>query len=436
MDLPLIWITVIIFGSVVILLASGMWVGLAIGAAGLASIICILEMPDLIGDIMWNTLSSYILAAIPFFVFMGDIVLRSGLAERLYTGVTKWTKVIPGGLVHSNIASCAIFAAITGSSVATVATMGGVAYPEQEARGYNKGLVAGSLTAGGTLGPMIPPSISMIVYGAFCEVSVARLFIGTAIPGILMAIIFMIYILIRNVHDSSLAPRREPVTMSYFRGAISAWIDIWPIFLLMAIIFVGIYGGFMTPTEAACVSGFVAVCLAAAFRKLTVNMVREASLKALKVTAMILLIIVSAHTIGYALAMLMIPKQLCNMVAASGWPPLGIWAVLVIMYCFLGCFLEFMAMFFLTIGVVFPLMMNLGFDPIWLGVALGITLETSLLTPPVGLNLYVCQSVTKLPFIEVVRGSFPFFLCMLVMITLLSFFPQLATWLPGTMARW
>lgn len=433
MDLPWAWATVIIFGSLIVLLASRMWVGLAIGTIGVFSMIYLLDMAGVIGDLMWNVMNNYVLACIPFFIFMGEIVLRSGLAERLYRGTSKWTAIIPGGLIHTNIVSCAIFAAISGSSVATVATIGTVAYPEQMGRGYNKRIVLGSLTAGGTLGPMIPPSLSMILYGVFCNVSVAKLFVATAIPGIIMAIMFMVYIFIRVMFNPSLGPQRQQITLSYFKEAITALKDIWPVGLLIAIIFVGIYGGYMTPTEAAAISGFVAVCLAAGFKKLNLNTVKEASLSALKTTAMIMLITVSAIVIANVLSLLMIPKQLSTMAQASGLPPLAIWALLVVMYLFLGCFLDAISMLYLTIAVVFPLMMSLGFDPIWFGVTLGITLETGLLTPPVGMNLYVCQGVTKEPFTEIVRGSLPFFCVMLLNVMLLTFVPQLATWLPGTM---
>jgi len=435
MDISIAWIVIILFGGVIILIGLRMWVGLALGAVGVAGLIYLVGAPQLIGDILWHGISSYTLAAVPLFIFMGEIVLGGGFSKRLYTGVSRWTGTIPGGLTHSNILSSALFAAISGSSVATVATIGTIAYPEQKKRGYNTRIVTGSLTAGGVLGPMIPPSIGMILYGATCNVSVGKLFAGTAIPGIIMALMFMTYIYIRFRLDPSLGPKAEPISWSYFGKAIGAFKDVWPVLLLIGLIFGGIYGGFMTPTEAAAVSGFVAMCLAAAFGSLTFNIVKEASIKALRTSAMIFLIMASAKVLGFTMSMLMIPKQLCAMVEASGLPPLAIWGFLILVYLFLGCFMDGISMFFLTIPVVFPMMMNLGYDPIWFGVILWKVLEVGLLTPPMGLNLYVCQGVTKAPFADIVRGSVAFFILIIVLVGLVTAFPQLATWLPSTMGR-
>lgn len=424
---------VIMFGLIIILLSTRMPVAIAIGASGLVATVLLADFSQAVGSVIYNTLASYVLAAIPMFVFMGEIVLRSGLSNRLYSGVSKWTSILPGGLIHSNIASCALFACISGSSVATAATIGTVAYPEQERRGYDKRIVTGSLTAGGTLGPMIPPSMGMILYGAVTGNSVAKLFIGTAIPGFMNATLFMIYILIRHVLNPSLSPKPEPIRPSYFSNAARACVEIWPVALLMLIIFIGIYGGFMTPTEAAAISSFVAICLALAFRALTFNAVKEAALRSLEVTCFVFLIIISANLLAAGMAMLMIPKQLCAAAAASGFHPLAIWGLLILLWLSLGCFMDEIAIFFLTIAVAYPLMMSLGFDPIWFGVIHTMTLMTASLTPPIGMNLYVIQAITKIPFSDVVKGSAPFVFIMLVGVSLVTFFPQLATWLPSTM---
>jgi tripartite ATP-independent transporter DctM subunit len=433
MDVALVLTVVAIFGAIIFLLSMGIWVGLAIGAVGISLVIGVVKMPEIIGPIIYNSLSSYVLSAIPMFVFMGEIIQQTGFSGRLYEGVSKWTRVLPGGLVHTNIFSCAFFAAINGSSVATAAAIGTVAYPEQEKRGYNKRLVLGSLAAGGTLGPMIPPSMAMILYGAFVNEPVGKLFIGTAIPGVLMAIMFMIYIYIRFRLDPSLGPKSERITLSYFGNAVRAWVDVWPIALLALIIFVSIYGGFMTPTEAAAISAFVALCIALAFRRLTFNALKGAALKAIDITALCFLIIISAKILATALAMLMIPKQLAAMAGVSGLHPMLIWTLIIVMYLILGCFMDGLSMLFLTLAVVYPLMMSLGFDGIWLGVTVMKVIECGQLTPPVGMNLYVIQGISKQPFEEVVKGSFPFFLLLLGLIVLCTAFPQLALWLPGTM---
>jgi len=435
MDISPVWAVVIMLVGIIILLGSGMWVGLALGTMGVIGIIFLADLPQLIAPILTKTLLSYTLAAVPLFIFMGELILMGGLSARMYSGISKALIILPGGLTQTNIASSAMFAAVCGTSTATAATIGTVAYPEQKARGYSDRIVVGSLTAGGTLGPMIPPSITMILYGAYCHVSVGKLFIGTAIPGIIMALIYMSYIFVKFLLDPSLGPKREAISRRYFREAISGLRDILPVAFIMLVIFGGIYGGFMTPTESAAVAGVVAIALAAAFRKLTFTVLMGAALKTLEISAMVFLILISANILGTTLAMLKIPAQLVALVAASGLDPLIIWGFLILMYLILGCLMCVLSMLFLTLAVVFPLMMSLGFDPIWFGVVLGMTLETGLLTPPVGMNLFVIQGISKVPFVEVVKGTFPFFLLMLCNIALVTFVPQLATWLPSTMMR-
>ncbi|MBA7690622.1 C4-dicarboxylate TRAP transporter large permease protein DctM [subsurface metagenome] len=282
---------------------------------------------------------------------------------------------------------------------------------------------------------MIPPSLHLILYGSFCSISIGKLFIATAIPGIIMALIYMSYIGVRFLLHPSLGPKRKAMTLRIFRELISSLRDIWPVLLIMGTIFGGIYGGFMTATESAAVSGVEAILLAAIFGRLNFTVLKEAAFKALEITAMCFLIVVSANMLGTSLALLRIPAQLCAIIAASGLDPLVIWGLVIVMYLILGCLMCVISMMFVTLPIVFPLMMGLGFDPIWLGVVLGITLETGLLTPPAGMNLFVIQGVSKVPFMEVVKGSFPFFLLMLCNIALVTFVPQLATWLPSTMMR-
>lgn len=433
MDLSLTWVIVIVFSLIIVVMATGAWVGLAIGAVGIFAMTFLLKSPGLMSDIIYNSLSSYILAAIPMFIFMGEVVLLGGLSKRLYSGVSEWTAIIPGGLVHSNIVSCAFFAAISGSSVATAATVSTVAYPEEEKRGYEKKLVTGSLAAGGTLGPMIPPSTSLIIYGAFVGESVGKLFIATIIPGVMMAVMFMIYIYIRFMLDPSLGPKRQPITRSYFLNAIHAWKDIWPVALIALVIMVGIYGGFMTPTEAAAVSSFIAICLCFVFRHMSFKLLRSAALKALGIASMAFLIIVSAKILSSALSMLMIPRQLCMMVEASGLHPLVVWGLVSLVYLFLGCFIDGLSIMLLTLPVTYPLMMNLGFDGIWFGIVMHLTLEWGMITPPMGVNLFVLQGMTGVSFGDVLKGATPFCLIMIGLLWVLTFFPQLSLWLPSTM---
>jgi len=433
MDLSAPLLTAILLGAVIFMVGTGMWIGLALGVAGLVGVILLAGAQPIVSAVIVKTLNSYTMAAVPLFVFMGELVLMAGISERLYKGLSKVTAFLPGGLTQSNIAASALFAAVCGTSTATAATITAVAYPEQKAYGYDQRLIVGSLAAGGTLGPMIPPSITMILYGYFCSVSVGKLFVGTAIPGIIMALIYMAYIGVRFLLNPSLGPKREALSLRFFKGLISSFQDMWPVLLIIGIIFGGIYGGFMTATESAAVSGVVAILLSAIFGKLNFTVLKKAAFNALEITAMCFLIVVSANMLGTALSLLRIPAHLCNLIAASGLSPLAIWGLIIVMYLILGCLMCVISMMFVTLPIVFPLMMALGFDPIWLGVVLGITLETGLLTPPVGMNLFVIQGVSKVSFAEVIKGSFPFFLLMLCNIALLTFLPRLATWLPSTM---
>jgi len=423
-----------LLGGVIIMVGTGMWIGFALGTVGLIGLIFLAGAGVSISAVVADTLNSYTMAAVPLFVFMGELIFISGLSKRLYGGISRVTAMLPGGLIQTNIASCALFAAVCGTGMATAATITTVAYPEERARGYNERIIVGSLAAGGTLGPMIPPSIIMILYGFYCSVSVGKLFIGTAIPGIIMALIYMIYVGVRFLFNPSLGEKRESISPRIFKELALCVFDIWPFLIVILVIFGGIYGGIFTATEAAAVSSVVVIIIAAAYRKLSFAVLKGAALRSLEVTAMAFLILVSANILASSLALLRIPSQLCAMIAATGLDPLIIWGFLIIMYLILGCLMCVLSMMFLTLGIVFPLMMSLGFDPIWFGVVLGITLETGLVTPPVGINLYVIQSVSKVPFMEIVKGTFPFFLLMLVNIALVTFFPALATWLPSTMA--
>jgi len=433
MDLSAPWLTAILLGGVILMVGTGMWIGLALGVAGLVGIIFLAGAQPTVSAVIVKTLNSYTMAAVPLFVFMAELVLMAGLSQRLYRGLSRLTTFLPGGLTQTNIVASGMFAAVCGTSTATAATITTVAYPEQKAHGYNQRLIVGSLAAGGTLGPMIPPSITMILYGYFTSTSVGKLFIATAIPGIIMALIYMVYIGVRFLLTPYLGPRREAMSLRIFREAVSSLRDIWPVLLIICTIFGGIYGGFMTATESAAVSSVEAILLGAIFRRLNFTVLKEAAFRALEITAMCFLIVVSANMLGTSLALLRIPAQLCTAIAASGLDPLVIWGLVIVMYLILGCLMCVISMMFVTLPIVFPLMMGLGFDPIWLGVVLGITLETGLLTPPVGMNLFVIQGVSKVSFMEVVKGSFPFFLLMLCNIALITFVPQLATWLPSTM---
>ena len=427
----LIILLVLLFG----LLFSGLYVGLSLASVGVVGLAFLGSMGNPVGATLYNSLNTYVLAAIPLFMFMGNIVLHTGLSQRLYRGVSQWTRVIPGGLTHSNIVSCAIFAAVSGSSVATAATIGTVAYPEQVKRGYDPSLITGSLAAGGTLGILIPPSVNMIVYGAFVGASVGRLFAGGILPGIVLVLLFMGYIFFRSMTNMSLAPPPVKLTRQYYLEAIIATKDIWPMLLIIIVIMGSIYGGIMTPTEAAAISGFLALVLGLLVGKLNFAIVKESALSALRLSGMTLLIVVGAHLLGNAMSMLRIAATLARMVEAAGLEPLAVWGAVVVLYLILGCVMDTLAMMLVTLPITFPLMCTFsGFNPIWFGVQLVILCEIGLLTPPVGMNLFVIQGIAKgTRTATIIKGSIPFFLLLLGGLVLFTFVPDIILLLPTYM---
>ncbi|MBA7668078.1 C4-dicarboxylate TRAP transporter large permease protein DctM [subsurface metagenome] len=426
-------ITVILF-LLFSLLGSGLYIGLSLAGVGVFGFEFLAHRGEWVSSTLYNSVNSFILTAIPFFLFMGQIVLHSGLSARLYRGVSQWARVIPGGLLHSNILSCAVFAAVSGSSPATAATIGTVAYPEQKERGYDSSIVTGSLAAGGTLGILIPPSINMIIYGAFVGVSVGRLFAAGIVPGVILALVFMVAIAFMSTRNKSLAPIPEKVRPRYFLEAVIALKDIWPFFAIIGLIMGSIYGGIMTPTEAAAASAFLAIIFGTVIGKMNFTILKDSALASLQVTGMYLLIYVGASLMGNAISALRIPAQLSEMVAASGLGPLEIWFGIVLLYLILGCFMDTLAMMLVTLPVVFPLVVLCGFDPIWFGVELVLLCEIGMITPPVGINLFVLRGIAPdVGLWKIVRGVLPFFLLMLVGVVVLTFVPQIALFLPTRM---
>jgi C4-dicarboxylate transporter DctM subunit len=436
MELPVGLLALILLVMIFTFVLSGVWIGVALALTGFLSFLIFTPGKQaVIPVVTFNILDSYPLAAIPLFVFMGDVFIRSGLSERLYSGVGKITGIIPGGAVHSNIVACAIFAALSGSSAATAATIGSVAFPEQTRLGYNRRLVFGSLTAGGTLGILIPPSVTMILYGAFTGESVGKLFLGGWIPGILLSGLFMSYIFIWSLKNPESGPPRQRFTPRYFNGLAAAFKELWPIAILVFLIMGSIYGGIATPTEAAAVSAVLAVVLGAVFGKLTFKIIKDAALTTVSMAGALGFVIIGANTLAYFLGMAKIPSMLSETVLASGMDKGWIYFLVVVLYLILGCFMDGISLMLLTIPVTYPLIVKtLGFDGIWFGVLVTMLVEAALVTPPVGMNLFVLQTVSgEKDLGDVIKGSIPFFYCMLLAIALCSFFPSLVTFVPNTM---
>lgn len=413
-----------------VLLGISIPVGAALGVLGiiLEPLYSMLPLTRAIGEISWSTSNEFLLVAIPLFIMLGEILLRSGLAERMYSAMSLWLSWLPGGLMHANIGASALFAATSGSSVATAATVGTVAIPQIAKQGYNEPLFLGSLAAGGTLGILIPPSINLIIYGVLTDTSVPKLYLAGIVPGLLMALFFMIAIALACIIRPAWGGKRIHSTWT---RRIASLVDLIPPLFIFLLVVGSIYAGLATPTEAAALGVAGALLLAAWQRRLTLTMLRDVFEGTMKATAMIMLIIIGAAFLNFIMSGIGLTTTLTQVISDMHVSPMMMLLIMVIFYLILGCFMETLSMMITTIPIVAPIMIGLGFDPVWLGIVIIILVETALITPPVGLNLFVVQSLrTKGSMNDVMIGSLPFVIMLLVMVGVLSIAPDLALWLP------
>lgn len=377
---------------------------------------------------LWDTSTSFILVAIPLFILIGEILLRSGIAGKLYEALDSWLSWLPGGLMHANIGTATFFAATSGSSVATAATIGTIALPQAPRFGYNDALFAGSIAAGGTLGILIPPSINLIVYGFLAKTSIPQLFVAGIIPGILMAVCFMAAILVICLVRPGWGGTRRSSTME---ARIRNLRHLVPVLILFGFIIGSIYTGWATPTEAAAIGTVIALILAWMNGGLSWRMIGTALEGTMRVTAMLMLILIVANFLNFILASAGLANKLIEFIAAQEISPTQTILLLVLMYVILGFFIETLSLMIVTIPFVTPLVAQLGFDLVWFGILLIVLIEMALITPPVGLNLYVVQGVRgRGSLTDVMVGSIPFAFMMLVMCGLLIAFPGIALFLP------
>ncbi|WP_425093432.1 TRAP transporter large permease [Tropicimonas sp. S265A] len=384
-----------------------------------------------LGNLVWSSSNSATLIAIPFFVLLGEILVRSGVAARTYSALDRWVSWLPGGLVHANIATATMFSATSGSSVATAATVATVAMPQAERLGYDPKLFSGAIAAGGTLGIMIPPSINLIVYGFLTQSSIPQLFLAGLIPGIALALCFgLITVLICLVRPELGGDRR----FFPFAVMLRALLDLIPILLLFAMIIGTIYNGWATPTEAAAVGVAGALAIAAAFGGVSLKMLEQSLLGTIKITSMIMLVVIGASFLNFTLASAGLGNELRQFLEGLGLSPLSFILVVVLIYVVLGFFIETLSLMVVTIPIIVPLVVEMGYDPIWFGILMIVLIEMALITPPVGLNLYVVQGARKDgTMAEVMLGALPYVLVMLVMAMALIAFPQIALFLPGAL---
>jgi len=390
-------------------------------------------MNSIIAVVCFSSVQSFSLAAIPLFVFMGEIMSNSGINKVLYRGLTKLTGKLPGGLLHTNIASCSIFAAISGSSSATASTFGTIAYKEQKELGYPPFLIGGTLAAGGTLGILIPPSITMLVYASMTGNSAAKLFIAGILPGILLSLFFMAYIIIFAEVKKESFKNLAKVDTVRFRDFPQILKDIAPFFIIILTIIIGIYSGIMTPTEAAAISVVEALIIVFLKGKLTFNLIKKSAISALKTTAMMLLIYVGAQVFGYFISMIKLPANLCIALENMELSKLTVLLIITLLYFVLGSVMEALSAIIITLPITYPLMTEtMGFNPIWFGIYLVIMNQLGLITPPVGINSYIIHSISgEKSMSTIFKGVMPFVIILLLFLILITVFPSIVLFLPS-----
>ena len=431
-----ILITVGIYVAILVtLIFAGVPIAFALGAVATGSLY--LSDPSLalaLGQITWNGLSSFVLAAIPLFIFMGYLMFEAGLSARIYAAIYPLLdRLLPGGLLHSNIVVGAAFAACSGSSLASCATIGTVALPEMEKRGYQRGIATGSVAAGGTLGILIPPSISLIIYGAMTDQSVGQLFAGGIIPGLILTLAYMGYIALRIQIQPHLVTGGVEAQKLPWSQCLRATGGAWPVLALFIGVMGSIYMGIATPTEAAAIGCVLTLMIAGGYRLLDWDVLKRALIGSVKTTTMVLCIFWAAKLMGIYLTYEQITAQLAQMVLSLGLSPFAILMLVVLLYLVLGMLMDALAAMVMTLPLTFPIVMALGFDPIWYGVLLTMLIEGGLLTPPVGMNLFILQGLRpEYPFIDLIKGATPFFLMLVLVIFVVIAFPDLITFLPRT----
>ncbi|WP_421996874.1 TRAP transporter large permease [Reyranella sp.] len=421
------WVVVLFVG----LLLGGLWIPFAMGAA--ASLLLFTTNGwsgfNAYGLITWGSVNSFTLTAIPMFILMAEVLVQSGVGARVYRGLAVSVRYLPGGLLQTNILGCALFSAISGSSVATAAAIGTVALPELEERNYDPKLSAGTLAAGGTLGILIPPSIAMILYGSFTEVSIAKLFMAGVLPGLLLAALFMAYVAVRALLRPDLAPRRAMAAQSMLATAS----QLLPFVVLIGLVLGGIYFGVVTPTEAGAVGSALSLLIAVIWGRFGWREFRIAIRNSTRVSAGLLFIVLAAYLFAYAVEDAGIASSLTEWFVGLKLGRIEFIVVIFAMYLVLGCVIDSIGMMVLTVPLLYPVLLEYGIDPIWFGVVLVVMIELGQITPPVGINLFVIQSIWNGRIGQVIVGTAPFVLIMIAFVALLTVWPELALYLPSRM---
>jgi C4-dicarboxylate transporter, DctM subunit len=423
-------ITALLIGSMFLILGSGVWIGLTLSGVAWIGMQLFSSRPagDAMAVTIWGSASSWTLTALPLFIWMGEILFRTRLSQDMFKGLAPWMQALPGRLLHVNVVGCAIFAAVSGSSAATCATIGKMSLPELTRRGYPEIMSIGSLAGAGTLGLLIPPSIIMIVYGVTADVSISQLFIGGVIPGILLALIFSLYIAGWSLLNAGKIPPRD-ARMS-FREKLYESRNLIPVVLLITAVLGSIYSGIATATEAAGLGVVGSLILSALQGSMSWSTFKESLLGGTRLYCMIALILAGAAFLTLSMGYIGLPRHLAEWIASLGLSQFQLIMALTAFYVLLGCFLDGISMVVLTMGVIMPTVLKAGIDPLWFGIFVVIVVEMAQVTPPVGFNLFVMQGMTQRSILTISRAAFPFFLLMVGMVVLLYVFPQIVTFLP------
>jgi C4-dicarboxylate transporter, DctM subunit len=426
-------VTLLLIASLFLILGSGVWIGLTL--AGVAWIGMQLFSSRPAGDAMavtiWGSASSWTLTALPLFVWMGEILFRTRLSQDMFRGLAPWMQALPGRLLHVNVVGCAIFAAVSGSSAATCATIGKMSLPELARRGYPDGISIGSLAGAGTLGLLIPPSIIMIVYGVSAEVSIAQLFIAGVLPGLLLALLFSGWLVLWALRNPQLVPPADQ--RLGFTAKLKESRYLIPVVLLIAAVLGSIYSGIATATEAAAVGVLGSLVISAAQGSLTWQTFKASLLGGTRLYCMIALILAGAAFLTLSMGYIGLPRHLAEWIGSLGLSQWQLLLVLMLFYIVLGCFLDGISMVVLTMGVILPTIQKAGIDPLWFGIFIVLVVEMAQITPPVGFNLFVLQGMTGREIGWIAKVTLPFFFLMIVAVALIWFFPQIVTFLPQQM---
>ena len=428
-------ITALLVVTLFLILGSGVWIGLTLSGVAWIGMELFSSRPagDAMAVTIWGSSSSWTLTALPLFVWMGEILFRTRLSQDMFKGLAPWMQSLPGRLLHTNVVGCTIFAAVSGSSAATCATIGKMTLPELKSRGYPEHMIVGTLAGASTLGLLIPPSIIMIVYGVSAEVSIAKLFIAGVLPGVLLAALFSGYISIWSLLNPGKIPAAD--TQLSFMQKLNASRSLIPVVTLIGTVLGSIYTGIATATEAAAVGVVGSLAISTVQGSMTWATFKDSLMGATRLYCMIALILAGASFLTLSMGYIGLPRHLAEWIASLGLSQAQLIAALAVFFIILGCFLDGISMVVLTMGVIMPTVMKAGIDPIWFGIFVVLVVEMAQITPPVGFNLFVLQGMTGRDLGWIAKVTIPMFLMMCAAITLIYIFPGIVTWLPQQMMK-